>query len=154
MTGRDNKIVETSETFDKASQQIARLVNSSWFSGYPCCKEIIYDNGCEFKLHFRNLCDTYGLKRKPTTSNNPQENAILERVHQVIMGMLRTAEIDMTNTISEKDVSNFLDDASWAVRTTHHTVLKALPGAAIFGRDMLFDIPFVDDCHKIGDYRQ
>ncbi len=33
-------------------------------------------------------------------------------------------------------------------------VLKASPGAAIFGRDMLFDIPFVADWRKIGDRRQ
>jgi hypothetical protein len=33
-------------------------------------------------------------------------------------------------------------------------VLKASPGAAIFGRDMLFDIPFIADWNKIGDYRQ
>ena len=70
------------------------------------------------------------------------------------MGMLRTAELDMAETISEEDVSTFLDDASWAIRTTHHTVLKASPGAAIFGRDVLFDIPFVADWHKIGNYRQ
>jgi len=153
-TDSDNKIVETSETFNKTSQEIARLVNKSWFSRYPRSRKIIYDNGSEFKLHFRNLCDTYGLERKPTTIKNPQANAILERVHQVIMGMLRTAELDMAETISEEDVSTFLDDASWAIRTTHHTVLKASPGAAIFGRDMLFDIPFVADWHKIGDYRQ
>ena len=33
-------------------------------------------------------------------------------------------------------------------------VLKASPGAAIFGRDMLFDILFIADWKKIGEYRQ
>jgi hypothetical protein len=33
-------------------------------------------------------------------------------------------------------------------------VLKASPGAAIFRRDMLFNIPFVADWKQIGDYRQ
>jgi len=33
-------------------------------------------------------------------------------------------------------------------------VLEASPGAAIFGRDMPFDIPFLADWNKIGDYRQ
>ncbi len=32
--------------------------------------------------------------------------------------------------------------------------LKPHPGAAIFGRDMLFDIPFVADWYKIGEHRQ
>jgi len=34
------------------------------------------------------------------------------------------------------------------------TFLKASPGAAIFGRDMLFDIPFIADWKQIGEYRQ
>ncbi len=33
-------------------------------------------------------------------------------------------------------------------------MLKASPGAAIFGQDMLFDIPFLADWNKIGEYRQ
>ena len=66
---------------------------------YPRCKHIIYDNGSEFKLHFRALCDTFGIKRKLTSVKNPQANAILECVHQTIMGMVRTAEIDMADTV-------------------------------------------------------
>jgi hypothetical protein len=31
----------------------------------------------------------------------------------------------------------------------YHTVLKASPGAAIFGRDMLFDIPFIADWKQL-----
>jgi len=81
-------------------------------------------------------------------------NAILERVHQVIGQMLRTAEIDMAKSVVPDVVDVFIDNAAWAIRSTHHTVLKASPGAAIFGRDMLFDIPFLANWNKIGDYRQ
>jgi len=70
------------------------------------------------------------------------------------MTMLRTAEIDMAETVVTSNISDFLTDAAWAVRSTYHTVLKASPGAAIFGRDMLFDIPFLADWNKIGKYRQ
>jgi hypothetical protein len=31
---------------------------------------------------------------------------------------------------------------------------KASPGAAIFGRDMLFDVPFIADWKQIGEFRQ
>ena len=140
--------------FDKTSTMISHLVNKTWFSRYPRCQHIIYDNGSEFKLHFEALCDSYGIKRKPTSVKNPQANAILERVHQVIMTMLRTAEIDMAETVTSSDIDTFLTNASWAIRSTYHTVLKASPGAAIFGRDMLFDIPYIADWKKIGDYRQ
>ncbi len=33
-------------------------------------------------------------------------------------------------------------------------MLKASPGAAIFGQDMLLDIPFIADWKKIGGHRQ
>ena len=62
---------------------------------------------------------------------------ILERVHQVLMMMFCTAELDMAKTLTPSDIDTFLTNASWAIRSTYHTVLKASPGAAIFGRDML-----------------
>ena len=145
---------KSAEIFEKTSARIATLANQQWFCRYPRCRNIIYDNGSEFKLYFQDLCTTFGLKRKPTTIKNPTANAILERVHQVISSMLRTSEIDMSDTISEDDVATFICDAAYAIRSTHHTVLKCSPGAAIFGRDMLFDIPFIADWDKIGKYRQ
>ena len=77
---------------------------------------------------------------------------MLERVHQVIMVMLRTAEIDMADSVDASDIDMFLTNVTWAIRSTYHT--EASPGAAIFGRDMLFDIPLLADWNKIGDYRQ
>ena len=68
--------------------------------------------------------------------------------------MLCTAELDMADTVSESDIADFLTNAAWAVRSSYHTVLKTSPGAAIFGRDMLFDVPFLADWTKIGEYRQ
>ncbi len=43
---------------------------------------------------------------------------------------------------------------AWTICSTYHTVLKASPGAAIFGEDMLFDITFMADWHKIGKHKQ
>jgi hypothetical protein len=68
--------------------------------------------------------------------------------------MLRTSELNMAELVKASDIDVFLSDAAWAVRSTYHTVLKASPGAAIFGRDMLFDISFIADWQKIGEYRQ
>jgi transposase InsO family protein len=114
----------------------------------------MYNNGSEFKLHFRSLCDTYGIKRKLTSVKNPQANAILERIHAVLGNMLRTSELDMAETVKASDIDIFLLDTAWAVCSTYHTVLKASPGAAVFGQDMLFDVPFIADWQKIGEHRQ
>ena len=128
---------------------LSNLVYKTWFSRYPRCQYIIYDNGSKFKLHFRALCDSYGIKRKPTSVKNPQANAILEHIYAVLMNMLRTSKIDMADSVKTSDIDVFLIDAAWAICSTYHTVLKASPGAAIFGRDMLFDIPFIADWKKM-----
>jgi hypothetical protein len=65
--------------------------------------------------------------------------------------MLRTAELDLADSDTPDDVDVFLDNAARAIRSTYLTVLKASPGAAIFGCIMLFDTPFVADWHKIGE---
>jgi hypothetical protein len=65
--------------------------------------------------------------------------------------MLCTAELYMANSVIPDAVNVFLDNAAWAICSTYHTVLKASPGAAIFGCGMLFDIPFLADWHTIGD---
>ncbi len=121
---------------------------------YSRCQTLIYDNRSEFKLHFECLCESYGIKRKPTTDKNPQANAVLERVHQVLGQMLCTAELDMADSVTPNDFDVFLDNAAWAICSTYHTVLKASPRATIFGQDMLFDIPFITNWNKIEDHRQ
>jgi hypothetical protein len=68
--------------------------------------------------------------------------------------MLPTAELDMDDSGTPNGVDCFLDNMAWAICSTYHTVLKASPGGAILGRDMLFDILYVADWHKIGEQRQ
>ena len=148
------KIIKTSEIFDKTAKQTARLVNPSLFSRYSYPRFTIYDNGSKFKLSSQHLCDSYGIKRNPTRIKNPQENSILEHVHQIIMTMCCIAELDMHDTKLPEDVINFLAKTSWAICSNYHTALKASPGAAIFGRDMLFDILYIADWTKIRKHMQ
>ncbi len=145
---------KNAEIFDKTSAQIRNLVYKCWFSRYPFWQYLKYNNGSEFKLHFCALCTTYGVKCKPTSIKNPQANAILEHIHAVFTNMLHTAKLNMAKSVNASDINIFLADAIWAICTTYHTVLKASPVAAIFGRDMLFDILFIADWKKIGEHRQ
>jgi len=68
--------------------------------------------------------------------------------------MLCTAELDMANGVETGDIDAFLTGAAWVIHSTYHTVLKASPGAATFGWDMLFRTPFLVDWNKIGEHRQ
>jgi hypothetical protein len=57
--------------------------------------------------------------------------------------------MDMADTTSPEQVDEFITNSAWAIQSTHHTVLKSTPGAAVFGWDMLFDIPYVADWKAI-----
>ncbi len=81
-------------------------------------------------------------------------NAILERIHAVLENMLCTSKLNMAETVKASGIVIFLSDAAWAICSTYQTVLKAYPGAATFGQDMLFDVPFIADWQKIGEHRQ
>ncbi len=142
------------EILDKSSATISRLFNKHWLSRYPRPRYVTCDNGGEFKLHLRELCKQYSIGRKPTSSRNPQANAIIERMHGVLNSMLRTSGLNALDEVSADCIDDWVANAAWAIRATYHTVLKSTPGAAVFGRDMLFDIPFIADWDEIGRRRQ
>ena len=51
------------------------------------------DNGFELKLHFNPLIKYFDIKPVLATIKNPQSNAPVERVHQVILNMLVTKDL-------------------------------------------------------------
>ena len=95
---------EIAKYSDKKSITIANLVEQTWLSRYPWPTLITYDRGSEFiGFEFHNMVKTdYGIKCKPITVQNPQANAIVERVHQVIGNMIRTYELE-DNYLDEND---------------------------------------------------
>ncbi len=64
--------------------------------------------------------------------------------------MLWMSNLDMQDTVNAEMIDDFLVNAVWAICSTYHTVLNSSPGAAVFGRDMLFDIPYIADWTAIG----
>ena len=42
-------------------------------------------------------------------------------------------------------IDTILSNISWDICSTYHTMLGSSPGSAVFGRDMLFDIPYIAD---------
>jgi hypothetical protein len=111
-TVNGKELLIADKIFDKTSEHIAKLVNKTWLCRYPRCCHLIYNNGSEFKLHSKYLCESYGIKHKPTTVKNPRANGILERVHQVLGLMLRTAELDMADSVTPDDADVFLDNVA------------------------------------------
>ena len=78
----------------KRSEDIALLLDQHWFCRYPRPRAAIFDNGSEFSSEFLELPHSYGVEARPTTIKNPQANAFVERIHQVIGDSIRSMELN------------------------------------------------------------
>jgi hypothetical protein len=72
----------------------------------------------KFKREFKQMCDNYVIKAKPTTSHNPQATAIIERVHNIVNDMLRSFDLENSheNLEEEEDIpfDYFLQSTAWS----------------------------------------
>ena len=85
---------EMREIPNKEAITIANLVKQTWLTRYPWPSLIVFDRGSEFMAEFARMVEKdYGIKKKPTTTRNPQANSIIERIHQTIGNMIRTFQI-------------------------------------------------------------
>lgn len=75
------------------------IFDSIWLSQYPRKKKIGMDNGGEFQRKLTDFCDNMGLKKKEQNSWNPQSNAILEQIHQVLSDSLRVFDLEIKKMI-------------------------------------------------------
>jgi transposase InsO family protein len=80
---------------DKQSISVANIAEQEWFLQYPWPTQVTYDCGSAFIGHdFQGMLkNDYGIKCKPITVRNPQANAIVERVHQVIGNIVCTFKL-------------------------------------------------------------
>jgi transposase InsO family protein len=141
---------------NKKSITVANIAEQEWFARYPWPTQVTFDRGNEFiGQDFRKmLVNDYGIKRKPITVRNPQANAIVEMIHQVIANMVRTFELE-TNYLDEEDPwKGILSATAFAVRSTYCTTLKKTPGQLVFGRDMIFNIQHVANWEYIRQNKQ
>ena len=83
-----------------------------------------------------------GISPKISTDYNPQSNAIIKRVHQVLGNALRTFELEKRELDEKEPFEPFLTATAYAIRSTYHTTLRATPGQLVFGRDMILPVQF------------
>ena len=139
---------------DQSSARISKLFDEVWLARYPRPRKVIYDNGSEFKRNFQPLLKDFAVKPTCISIKNPQANAIVERIHQVVGSMLKTN--DLVNRIFDAidPWGNILAAIAYAIRCSYHSTLQATPGQLVFGRDMLLDIKFDPDWTTIQQRKQ
>ena len=93
-------------------------------------------------------------KAKPTSVKNPQANGICERVHQVIANMIRTFNVPELDINLQDPWSEIINAVAWAIRSSYNTGIDATPGELVFGRDMIYNIPYVPNWSLIEKRKQ
>ena len=136
----DESKKDTREAIDKTSARISQIFDQVWLSRYPRPKQVIFDNGSEFKKDFIPLLRDFAIKPKPTMVKNPQSNSPVERIHQVIMNMFNTQGLKDRVFDFIDPWGEILSSIAWAICASHHSTLDATPAQLVFGRDMLFNI--------------
>ena len=140
----------------KRADYIANLMEIHWLTRYPWPTEVIMDRGSEFAAEVRDMLrDEYPFKRKLITTRNPQANAIVERIHQVVHNMVRTQDLkDQDDLDKEFHLDGILSAIRCAVNSTVHTTTRATPTQLVFGRDALLNISFEADWQYIKERKQ
>lgn len=80
---------------NKCTITVTNIVEQEWLTHYPWPTQITYDRGNKFVRHeFRHMIThDYGIKPKPIFVRNPQANAIVERIHQVVANIIWTFKL-------------------------------------------------------------
>ena len=146
---------EMREIPNKRADTIANIVEQAWLTRYPWPTQVIFDQGSKFMAEFAAMVrDDYGIKRKPITKRNPQANAMIERVHQVLGNLIRTCDVNNTELDLDDPWSGILAATMFAVRATYHTTTQATPSQLVFGRDAILNTKFEANWQLIKQRKQ
>ena len=107
---------EITQYDNKRAVPIANLVETMWLTRYPWTTEISYDQGSECIGHeFRKYIIEmeYIIISNPITLGYPTPNAILERIHQVLVNLVRTYNIKNTYVDEDYPLSGILEAADF-----------------------------------------
>ena len=133
------------EYIDKSYARVSQLFNNTWLCRYLRPIKVVFENGSKFKRNFTPLLKYIDIKPVLTSIKNTQANAPVERVHQLILNMLVTKDLDNKVFDYRYTWGETLSYISWAIRSSYHRTIMAPPGQAVFGRYMLFNLASVDD---------
>ena len=91
------------------------------------------------------MLNYFGIKPVLISIKNPQANATVEQLHQVILNMLVTKDLDKKFFEYIDPWVETLSSIAWAITASYHHNIQATPGQAVFDRDMIFNIASVVD---------
>jgi hypothetical protein len=86
---------------------------------------------------------------------NPQANVIVEHAHQMLGNLIRSFQLqDKPYYDPDDPQGGILAAVAFALRSTYHMTLQAMPGQLVFGRDMVLNIQHLTDWTAINARKQ
>ena len=138
MFGLDDVMAGNDEYIDRSSARVSQLFNNMWLCRYPHPRRVLFDNGSTLLKDFNIILVSMSVK-------NPQANAPVERVHQVILNILFTKDIDNRVFYHIDPWGGTLASIAWEIRASHKCTTMVTPGQTVFGGDMLLNLTSVID---------
>ena len=135
------------------------LFENHWLSHYPQPIRIVHDGGPEFENHeFQLYLDYAGISKVLISPHTPTTNSIIETIHRSI-GQVICTLIHLLPPTTPEEAELLVDNALATVMYAHHCSPNTSlgfysPGALVFQRDMLLDIPLIADIHTLTQHRQ
>jgi hypothetical protein len=141
---------------NKRADEVVQLLEFTWLSRYPWPTEVVMDKGSKFMAEVRDTLENqYGIKRKVISTRNPQANAMVERIHQVVGGMLDAQEIkDARDLDATYQWQGILAAIRRAVNASLHSTNKATPSQLVFGRDAILNVSFEANWQYLKERKQ
>ena len=96
----------------------------------------------------------YGIYTNPASSINPQANAIVEIIHQVLSNLTRSFNLHDTYVYDSEPWMEILLAAAFAVRATYNRTKQKIPGQLVFGREMILPINHLANWRSICQRKQ
>ena len=105
----------------------------------------MFDSRFEFTRDFTPVLKDFDITPVLNSVKNHQANAPVERVHQVILNMLVTKDLDNKVFDYIYPWGETLASRAWAMQAYYHRTIMATPGQAVFGIYMLLNLDSVVD---------
>ena len=129
----DEVMAGNDEYIYKPSARVSQLFNNTCLCRYPRTRKVVFDNGSKFKQYFTPLIKDFNIKTVLTSVKNPQANAQVEEVHQLIFNIIFTKDLDNKLFDHIDPWGETLASIAWVIRASYHRTIMATPGQAIFG---------------------
>ena len=117
---------------NQEARTIVDVFSKNWICRYGVPSEVHSDQGRNFESAiFKEMCDSYGIKKTRTTPLHPQSDGMVERFNRTLEEHLRKV-VDSGQRDWDEHISKFL----LAYRSAIHDSTSRTPAKVLFGNEL------------------